>query len=172
MKKIFKRLLQLLLVVFIVIQFFRPEKNTATGVSANDITTKYAVPQNVQQILKTSCYDCHSNNTVYPWYSNIQPVAWWLKNHIDEGKRELNFSEFASYRIGRQYRKLEEINDEVKEDKMPLSSYTLIHTDAKLSSEQKLAIANWVTALRDSIKAKYPEDSLKRPQRPQPSPAK
>jgi hypothetical protein len=130
------------------------------------------MPQNVQQILKTSCYDCHSNNTVYPWYSNIQPVAWWLKDHIDEGKRELNFSEFATYRIGRQYRKLEEINGEVKENKMPLESYTLIHSDAKLSDEQKLTLATWVTTLRDSIKAQYPEDSLKRPQRPNPVPAK
>lgn len=166
MKKFLKRLLLVLLIAFVVIQFFRPQKNIAAGISTNDITTKYTVPENVQQILKTSCYDCHSNNTVYPWYSNIQPVAWWLKDHIDEGKRELNFSEFAAYRIGRQYRKLEEINGEVKEDKMPLSSYTLIHSDAKLSNEQKLILANWVTVLRDSIKAQYPEDSLKRPQRP------
>ncbi len=166
MKKFFKRLLLVLLVVFIVIQFFRPEKNISAGISPNDITTKYAVPQDVMAVLKTSCYDCHSNNTVYPWYNNIQPVAWWLKNHVDEGQRGLNFSEFASYRIGRQYRKLEEINKEVKEGEMPLSSYTLIHTNAKLNDQQKLAVANWVTALRDSIKAQYPEDSLKRPQRP------
>lgn len=171
MKKFFKRVFLLLLVVFIAIQFFRPEKNSSEGVSPNDISKKYAVPDNVMAVLKTSCYDCHSNNTVYPWYSNIQPVAWWLKDHIDDGKKELNFSEFASYRIGRQYRKLEEINGEIKEGKMPLSSYTVIHTDAKLSEQQKLAVANWVTALRDSIKAQYPEDSLKRPQRPQP-PAK
>jgi Haem-binding domain len=169
MKKFFKRLFLLLLVAFIAIQFFRPEKNSSEGVSPNDITTKYKVPDDVMAVLKTSCYDCHSNNTVYPWYSNIQPVAWWLKDHIDDGKKELNFSEFASYRIGRQYRKLEEINGEIKEGKMPLNSYTVIHTDAKLSDQQKLAVANWVTALRDSIKAQYPEDSLKRPQRPQPA---
>ncbi len=164
MKKFFKRLFLVLLIVFIVIQFFRPEKNIATGVNANDITAKYTIPADVQQILKTSCYDCHSNNTNYPWYNNIQPVAWWLKSHIDEGKRDLNFSEFTSYRIGRQYRKLEEINKLVKEGEMPLESYTLIHTDAKLNEQQKLAVANWVTSLRDSIKAQYPEDSLKRPQ--------
>ncbi|MEI9957180.1 MAG: heme-binding domain-containing protein [Ferruginibacter sp.] len=164
MKKFLKRFFLLLLLVFIVIQFFRPAKNKATGISANDITTKYAVPQDVQNILKVSCYDCHSNNTNYPWYNNIQPVAWWLHNHITEGKRELNFSEFTSYRIGRQYRKLDAINAVVKKDEMPLSSYTLIHTNANLNEQQKLAIANWVIALRDSIKAKYPEDSLKRPQ--------
>jgi hypothetical protein len=172
MKKIFKRIFLVLLLAFIVIQFFRPEKNISTGISANDITTKYAVPQEVQDILKTSCYDCHSNNTRYPWYNNIQPVAWWLKNHIDEGKRGLNFSEFTTYRIGKQYRRLDDINKEIKEGGMPLSSYTLIHTDAKLSDQQKLAIASWVTVLRDSIKAQYPEDSLKRPAKPQAPPAK
>ncbi len=164
MKQFFKRFFLLLLAAFIIIQFFRPAKNVSAALSVNDITTKYTVPQNVQAILKTSCYDCHSNNTVYPWYSNIQPVAWWLADHIKEGKKELNFSEFASYRISRQYRKLEEINEEVKDNKMPLESYTLIHGDAKLNEEQKLSLANWVVSLRDSIKAQYPEDSLKRQQ--------
>jgi Haem-binding domain len=172
MKKFFKRLFLLLLLAFIVIQFFRPAKNIAVSISADDITKKYAVPTDVQAILKTSCYDCHSNTTVYPWYSNFQPIAWWLDDHVQEGKKELNFSEFATYRIGRQYRKLEEINAEVKENKMPLESYTLIHGNAKLNEQQKLSIANWVTALRDSIKAQYPEDSLKRPQRPSPSQSK
>ncbi len=172
MKKFLKRFLLLLLLVFIAIQFFRPAKNISAGVSANDITTKYAVPQDVQAILKTSCNDCHSNNTVYPWYSNIQPVAWWLDDHIKEGKKGLNFSEFASYRIGRQYKKLEEINKQVKEGEMPLESYTLIHGNAKLSQQQKLSLATWVVALRDSIKAQYPGDSLKLPQRPPPPQSK
>ncbi len=172
MKKFLKRLFLLLLLAFVAIQFFKTEKNIASGISANDITRAYPVPDEVQAILKTSCYDCHSNNTVYPWYNKIQPVAWWLKNHIDEGKRELNFSEFASYRIGRQYRKLEEVNKEVKEGEMPLSSYTLIHGDAKLNDQQKLTVANWVNAVRDSIKAHYPEDSLKRPQQPRAPAAK
>lgn len=166
MKKFFKSFFLLLLLVFIVIQFFRPAKNIAEGISANDITTKYPIPQDVQTILKTSCYDCHSNNTAYPWYNNIQPVAWWLADHIKDAKAELNFSEFASYRIGRQYRKLEEINKEVEEGEMPLESYTYLHGNAKLNQQQKLSIANWAIALRDSIKAQYPEDSLKRPQRP------
>ncbi|MBS1510617.1 MAG: heme-binding domain-containing protein [Bacteroidetes bacterium] len=172
MKKFFKRLFWILLVVFVIIQFFRPKKNIAEGMSVNDITTKYTIPQDVQASLKTACYDCHSNNTVYPWYNNIQPVAWWLANHVSEGKRDLNFSEFTTYNIGRQYRKLEQINSEIKEGEMPLSSYTLIHKDAVLSAPQKMAIASWVTSVRDSIKAHYPEDSLKRPQKPQQEPAK
>lgn len=161
-KKIFKGLFYLLLLAFVIIQFFRPAKNKSEGTSKNDISTLYAVPQNVQDILKTSCNDCHSNNTVYPWYAEIQPVAWWLNSHIEDGKKDLNFSEFATYRIRRQYKKLEEINELVKENKMPLDSYLWIHKDAKLSDQQKLTIANWAEAVRDSIRAKYPPDSLVR----------
>jgi hypothetical protein len=172
LKKILKRTFQVLLLALIVIQFFRPAKNKSEGISNNDITKLYPVPENVQSILKTSCYDCHSNNTEYPWYNNIQPVAWWLKNHIDEGKRGLNFSEFATYRIGKQYRRLDDINKQIKDDEMPLDSYLWIHKNAKLNDEQKLAITNWTTSLRDSIKAKYPEDSLKRPTPPKQQPTK
>ncbi len=161
-KKIFKGLFYLLLLAFVIIQFFRPAKNKSEGTSKNDISTLYAVPQNVQDILKMSCNDCHSNNTVYPWYAEIQPVAWWLNSHIEDGKKDLNFSEFATYRIRRQYKKLEEINELVKENEMPLDSYLWIHKDAKLSDQQKLTIANWAEAVRDSIRAKYPPDSLVR----------
>ena len=162
LKKIFKRLFQILLLAFIVIQFFRPTKNKAEGMGNNDISKLYPVPEDVQTILKTSCYDCHSNNTRYPWYNNIQPVAWWLNNHIEDGKKDLNFSEFAGYRIRRQYKKLEEINDLVKKDEMPLDSYLWIHKDAKLNEQQKLTLANWVQSVRDTIKASYPADSLVR----------
>jgi hypothetical protein len=85
-----------------------------------------------------------------------------LGDHITEGKRELNFSEFGSYSIRRKYKKLEEINEQVKENEMPLSSYTIIHRDAKLDDHKKLLLAGWVTALRDSFKANYPADSLAR----------
>src|SRR5882757_10854522 len=113
MKKFLKRLLLLLLIVFIVIQFFRPTKNVAAGIGDNDISKKYPVPQDVANILKTSCYDCHSNNTVYPWYSYIQPVAWWLDGHIKGGKRGLDFSSFTTYSIRKQYKRLEDIIDEI-----------------------------------------------------------
>ena len=160
LKKILKITFQILLLAFIVIQFFRPAKNKAEGISKNDIGKIYAVPADVQSILKISCYDCHSSNTVYPWYAEIQPAAWWLADHIKEGKKELNFSEFASYRISRQYRKLEEINKEVKEGEMPLESYLWIHKNSKLGDEQKLIFVNWVKAVMDTMKAKYPIDSL------------
>ena len=172
MKKILKPLASILLAAFVIIQFFHPAKNVSANATdfANDISKVYHVPDDVQLILQTSCYDCHSNNTKYPWYSKIQPVAWWLNDHIEEGKREINFSEFATYRIGRKYKKLEEIIEQVKEDEMPLSSYTMIHRNAILNKDQKANLTLWATAIRDSIKSQYPADSLKRPQRP-PDPA-
>ncbi len=162
MKKFFKRFFLVLLILFIGIQFFRPSKNRSDGPQPNDISTKYPVPADVQAILKTSCYDCHSNNTVYPWYAEIQPVGWWLNDHIKDGKRDLNFSEFTSYRIRRQYRKLEEVADLVKENRMPISSYTTIHKNAILNDQQKQVIYNWVQAVRDTIEATTPRDSLVR----------
>ena len=125
-----------------------------------DIATLYPYPDSVKQLLQTSCYDCHSNNTTYPWYSKLQPVDWWLDHHVTEGKRELNFNEFASYSLRKQYGKLKKIGDEVKEGGMPLSSYTLIHTYAKLDDQQKNTIINWANSVRDSMKNKYPADSL------------
>lgn len=167
MKKVFKNLLLLLLVIFVIIQFFHPVKNISSpeNLLQNDISKLYSVPDSVNQILQTSCYDCHSNNTAYPWYSKIQPVAWWLNDHIVEGKKEINFSEFASYRIGRQFKKLDEIVKQLKEDEMPLTSYTVIHRNAVLTLDQKTLITHWAKAISDTIKARYPADSLiiKRP---------
>lgn len=162
MKKFFKRLLLVLLLAFIVLQFFRPAKNSSKGPFPNDIATIFPVPADVQQILKTSCNDCHSNNTEYPWYNNIQPVAWWVNSHVVDGKKDLNFNEFATYSLRRQYKKLDEINELVKENKMPINSYLWMHKNAKLDEKQKLVIANWCEALRDSMKARYPIDSLVR----------
>jgi hypothetical protein len=161
MRKFLKRLLILIVVLLVLIQFYpKAAKNISETASANDITTKYPVPDSVQSILKASCYDCHSNNTVYPWYSKLQPISWWLNSHIVDGKRALNFSEFTSYPVKKQYKRLKNMNDEVKSGDMPLESYTLIHTYAKFNDVQKSSIANWVNALQDTMKAHYPIDSL------------
>jgi hypothetical protein len=156
-----KKLLIILLLVFIVIQFFHPAKNKAAASSfKNDISTIYKMPDSVHNILQASCYDCHSNNTVYPWYNNIQPVAWWLNRHIQNGKHALNFSEFADYNIQRKYKKLNGVIKEIRSDGMPLSSYTLIHRYAILSPDQKNILITWAITICDSIKANTPADSL------------
>ncbi|GAB3944898.1 heme-binding domain-containing protein [Spirosoma harenae] len=148
-----RKILIALLVILVIIQFFRPEKNQASGPSPNDIATKYAVPANVQTVLKRSCYDCHSNNTTYPWYDNIQPVAWWLNSHIHEGKEELNFSEFTAYSPKRARHKLEEVGEAVTDGWMPLGSYLWIHHDAKLKPEEAKLIADWASKIRSEIPA-------------------
>lgn len=155
----FKKVLLALLVVFLILQAFRPEKNLS-GNKVNDISTLYAVPAEVDQILVKACNDCHSNQTVYPWYAELQPVAWWLDDHVKDGKKHLNFNEFASYRLAKQYHKLEEVIDEVKEGEMPLESYTIVHRNANLTTEEKNILLNWSTAVRDTMKARYPADSL------------
>jgi Haem-binding domain len=152
-------------VVLLAIQFFRPKPNNSND-ETNEIAQKFPVPPDVHGILKTSCYDCHSNNTVYPWYASFQPVLGWLDHHIDEGKHEINFSTFATYSPRRQFKKFNEIIEQVKEGEMPLSSYTLIHRDAVLSADQKQTLIAWAEAMKDTLKAHNPADSLKMPPRP------
>ncbi len=165
MKNIFKKIGYGLLVFLLIIQFFRPTENKATTAATNHISKLYPVPYNVEQIFITACYDCHSNNTNYPWYSKVQPVAWWLNDHIQDGKRHFNFDEFAAYRVAKQNHKLEELIGEVSEGEMPMESYTLIHQNAKLTDAQKQAIVLWATAVRDTIKNRFPADSLVLPKK-------
>lgn len=153
-----------ILVILLFLQAYRPAKNDSNKMD-NDISKSYAVPDDVKQILAKACNDCHSNNTVYPWYSNIQPLRFWLDDHVNDGKRHMNFNEFNSYRIARQYKKLDECIEQVKEGEMPLESYTLIHTNAKLTDSEKQKLYDWCSTVRDSIKARYPADSLVLPKR-------
>jgi len=161
----FRKILITLLVLLIVIQFFRPEKNQNNDQSKH-IGTLYPIPEDVKQILSVACYDCHSNNTRYPWYNNIQPVAWWLSYHVNDGKRHLNLSTLASRRVALQNHKMEEIVEMVDEGEMPLKSFTWIHADARLTSEQKNKITDWARMTMDTLKAKFPPDSLVMPERP------
>jgi len=150
---ILKKILLVLLLVFIAMQFIRPARNIGQ-VGQADIANRLMVPGSVEGILKTSCYDCHSNNTRYPWYANIQPMGWLLANHIKDGKDDLNFNEFGTYTKRRQVSKLKAIGSSVKEGTMPLPSYTLLHQDAILSKEEKTLVTDWATKTRDSLEAK------------------
>ncbi|MEP7238905.1 MAG: heme-binding domain-containing protein [Ferruginibacter sp.] len=146
-----KKILLVLLVVFIAIQFAQPAQNKSGQVLPTDIFKTVAVPENVHAILQTACYDCHSNNSRYPWYNYVQPVAWILANHIKHGKKDLNFSEFGSYPISRQQSKLKAIADQLRDGAMPLYSYTVIHKNARLTKEEKLVIINWAQNEKDSL---------------------
>ena len=130
-----------LAIIIVVIQFIRPEKNIS-GNETYAIQTKYTLPNDVENIMQVSCYDCHSNTTKYPWYSNVQPAAWFLADHVNDGKKHLNFSEFTNIPLFVQNHKLEEIKEMVEEKEMPLSSYTYfgLHPEANLTDAQRQKI--------------------------------
>jgi hypothetical protein len=146
-----KKILLVLLIVFIAIQFMQPARNKSAQVLPTDISKVVSVPKKVKKILQTSCYDCHSNNTDYPWYNYVQPAGWILATHIRHGKRDLNFSDFGSYPIRKQQSKLKAIADQIKDEEMPLYSYTLIHNNSRLSKEQKAIIIDWANNAEDSL---------------------
>ncbi|WP_299528824.1 heme-binding domain-containing protein [uncultured Lutibacter sp.] len=141
-----KKVLFGILVVIILIQFIRPEKNIS-NLGTYDITTVMEVPEEVKEILKTSCADCHSNTTIYPWYSEIAPVSWYLAQHVNEGKEHLNFSEWAAYNTDQQNHILKDIKKELKKQGMPLESYLWIHNDAKMTETQYETLLNWVNTI-------------------------
>jgi hypothetical protein len=151
LKRVIKRILIGLLVIFILIQFIRPDTNKHPGVQPNSVLTKYPASPQVTGILKKACFDCHSNNTIYPWYSHIQPAAWWMNHHINEGKKELNFDEFLTYTPKRQFKKMEEVMELVKEGSMPLKSYTWIHKNAKLTQAERTALIDWADSVQKSL---------------------
>jgi hypothetical protein len=151
--KVSHKILLALLAVIIIIQFFRPAKNIADPViTGDDISKTYAIPENVHKIFMNKCYDCHSNNTQYPWYFKIQPVGWWMAHHVEEGKEELNFSVFKTYPQKKANHKLEEVSESVTEGWMPLDSYLWIHQDAKLTPEETQAINAWISSLGVEVK--------------------
>lgn len=140
-----------MLVGLVVIQFIQPVHNKSEQILPADITKVFIVPENVQAALKTSCYDCHSNNTRYPWYSFIQPGAWWTASHIKHGKADLNFSEFGNYTKRKQQNKLRFIVKSIEDETMPLHPYTLMHTNSKLSNENEALVVDWATKIKDSL---------------------
>jgi hypothetical protein len=157
-----KKILLFLLVALVVIQFFHPKPNKAKGDQPNYIGKTFPVPEDVKSILAKACNDCHSNNTRYPWYSNIQPVDWWMRGHINKGKRGMNLDDFTSRSLRFQYGKMKDLIDQIKQGDMPLNSYTWIHKDAILSQTEKNTLTNWANSIMDTLKAKYPMDSLVR----------
>lgn len=132
--------------LLVIIQFFRIDKTNPVVVQQNDFISITNPPDDIKQILKTSCYDCHSYESYYPWYTNVAPISWWVKQHINEGREELNFSEWGTFSEKRKKHKLEEVYEEVDEEEMPLKSYLIVHHDAKLTVEQKNELVAWFKA--------------------------
>ena len=152
MKIIIKKILFIGLIIFLLMQLYQPARNIGfeQDITA-DFTKVYNVPKKVEIILRTSCYDCHSNNTNYPWYSYIQPVRMVMESHINEGKENLNFNEWGNYSSRKQNNKLDRIAKQIQSNEMPLASYTLIHKNATLSATQKKEVLDWINKIEDSL---------------------
>jgi len=146
--KILKKLLLLILVVFIIAQFFGPEKNEGDIATVDAFIADTNPPKDVQVILKNACFDCHSDHTRYPWYNNITPINYWLASHVEDGKKHFDASKWNDYSDKKKDHKLEELAEEVEEGHMPLPSYTWTHSEAKLSKEQIEAVEEWVKMAR------------------------
>lgn len=147
-----KKILIALVVLLVVIQFIRPAKNVGEVITENDISNTYEIPEAVHSVFVQKCYDCHSANTKYPWYSNFQPVAWWINDHVQEGKEHLNFSEFKTYTEKKAKHKLEEVSEAVTDGWMPLESYVFIHRETKITADDTEKINAWIASLGISIK--------------------
>tara|TARA_R110000787_G_scaffold196454_1_gene307799 strand:+ start:22053 stop:22526 length:474 start_codon:yes stop_codon:yes gene_type:complete len=150
--KIVKKIGLFLLIIFVIAQFFGPETNAGEYTSLDGFIAETNPPEDVKAIMKATCFDCHSNSTNYPWYFNVTPVNYWIADHIEEGKKELNFSKWSSYSLKRKEHKFDEIWEEVEKKKMPLDSYTWTHDDAKLSDEQIAVIVTWAKEIQANYK--------------------
>ena len=143
----------ILFIAFIAIQFYRPAFTNPPVVESEDLFAAGYVPEPVKAILVRSCSDCHSNETVYPWYSKVSPFSWFLAGHIDDGRNEMNFSKWNTYDANRKDHKLDELCEMVESREMPLPSYLWIHWDAKLSDEEIKTLCDWTKAERQKISA-------------------
>jgi hypothetical protein len=144
----FKKIVIGIVALILIIQFFRIDKSNPPIKEEMDFIKITNTPVKIGTVLRTSCYDCHSNETNYPWYTNMAPFSWWTKHHINEGRAELNFSEWGSYNAKKADHKLEECVEQIQEGEMPMSSYLMAHKEAELSEEQKQLLMDWFLSLR------------------------
>lgn len=151
MKRALKIIAAILFTAFLAVQFYRPDRANPPTVQAETLEATTEVPDTVAQILKRSCNDCHSNQTVYPWYSNVSPFSWLLADHIEEGRRELNFSVWNTYSAKKKRRNLDEICEQVTTGVMPYDQYVWMHRDAALSPEDIKLLCDWAQAEKAEI---------------------
>ncbi len=146
--KILKWLVIVLGVVFLLVQLKRPARTNPPVNDAQTIFTQTQMPPPIASLLVRSCSDCHSNKTVWPWYTNIAPVSWFITDHVNEGRRQLNLSEWASYNKDRQGKKLRDMCDLISDGTMPLSTYTPLHSGSRPSADEVKALCAWTAAER------------------------
>lgn len=146
--KFLKIILVVLLIIFVLMQFFDPAENAGSTVSFESFLNDTNPDEEVTVILKTTCFDCHSDVTRYPWYNEITPLNFWLANHIEDGKKHFNISAWDDYSVKKKDHKFEELIEMVESKEMPLESYTYIHSEAKLTDSQITAVVDWGKKVR------------------------
>ncbi|MSP57782.1 MAG: cytochrome C [Flavobacteriales bacterium] len=161
-KKVIIVFFSVICLVLLGIQWIENKPNN-TAVDSLDITKGFPTSYRVNQLLQHACYDCHSNLTAYPWYASYQPVGLYLEDHVNEGKRHLNFNNFLGYRPWMQFHKMEEVIEMLEEKEMPLTSYTWLHENAKMDSIDRKSMILWAEGVMDSLGHLYPKDSLINP---------
>lgn len=143
-----KKILLGVLVILFIMQFFQIDKTNAEVNQEQDFLNVHNVQAEMALMIKDACYDCHSDETKYPWYTSISPLSYWIKGHINNGREELNFSKWTTYSDNRKDHKLEECSEMILDKRMPLKSYTWLHGGARLTDEQKQRLADYFTTLR------------------------
>lgn len=150
-----KKIVLSILIVFIILQFFTIDR-TNPSIKHNMIIED----DNVAELLKIACFDCHSNETNWPWYSYVAPISWLIEEDVNHARKELNFSNFEDYTKKRKLHKLEEMKEEMEEGKMPIDSYTFLHSEADLKDSDKQLIYNWIAKKIEIVKDSVNVDSL------------
>ena len=154
MRKILKIGIIVIVLGFFLIQFYRPARINPRIVSAETLEATTEVPENVGEILAKSCSDCHTNNTDWRWYSNFAPMSWGMVDHVEDGRKHLNFSKWSTYPDKRKDHKLEEICEQVESKEMPFYQYVWVHWDAELSQEEIKILCDWTKTERQKMKIK------------------
>ncbi len=135
------------LAVFLLIQLIPVRRDNPAAVPAQDFIQVEQPPDEIAQQIRRSCYDCHSYNTQWPWYSYVAPVSWLVANHVHEGREKVNFSTWGALSPRKKEHAIEEIIEYLDNEKMPLYSYTLIHRDARLDDQKRSALIAYFKSL-------------------------
>ena len=152
--KLMKWLVVVIAIVFIAVQFKRPARTNPPVDQSLTIGAHTQMTPQVEQILDRSCRDCHSNQTAWPWYTNVAPVSWFIVDHVDHGRHDLNFSEWGKYDQRRRARRLQQMCDFARDGSMPLSSYTPLHAGSKPSAADITALCAWTESERARLPAR------------------
>ena len=140
-----------ILLLFLFIQLIPWEQPPVTKNNPDDLMLHQKVPEDVAGLLKASCYDCHSNETVYPWYSKVAPVSWLVRRDVKEGRKELNFSDWNKLKITKKAKNFDKIAEYTESEEMPMKIYTIMHPNARLDDAGRKKIIDWANNAADAL---------------------